>query len=45
MRGFLDRVVFLFSVVCGVNRLARFHVTREELAEKEFKLSLCRERV
>ena len=38
MRGLWDCVVFVFFVVCGVSRLARFNVTREELAETTGKV-------
>jgi CDP-diacylglycerol--serine O-phosphatidyltransferase len=34
MRGLWDCVVFVFFVVCGVSRLARFNATREELTNK-----------
>ena len=33
MQGLWDRVVLGFFVACGVSRLARYHVTAEELAE------------
>lgn len=38
MQGLWDCVVFVFFVVCGISRLARFNVTREELADKAGKV-------
>jgi len=38
MRGLWDCAVFVFFVVCGVSRLARFNVTREELADTTGKV-------
>lgn len=38
MRGLWDCVVFVFFVVCGVSRLARFNATREELADTTGKV-------
>jgi CDP-diacylglycerol--serine O-phosphatidyltransferase len=33
MQGFLDRIVLVFFVTCGVSRLARYNVTAAALAE------------
>jgi CDP-diacylglycerol--serine O-phosphatidyltransferase len=38
MRGLWDCVVFVFFVVCGVSRLARFNATREELTDRTGKV-------
>ena len=32
MQGFLDRVILLYFVACGVSRLARFNITADDLA-------------
>jgi CDP-diacylglycerol---serine O-phosphatidyltransferase len=38
MDGFLDRVVLVYFVACGVSRLARYNVTAEKLSDDEGKV-------
>ena len=38
LRGFLDALVLIYFVVCGISRLARFNVTAETLADQTGKV-------
>jgi CDP-diacylglycerol---serine O-phosphatidyltransferase len=38
MRGFLDGVILVYFVACGISRLARYNVTARELADATGKI-------
>jgi CDP-diacylglycerol--serine O-phosphatidyltransferase len=38
MRGFYDRIVLIYFVVCGVSRLARYNITADALSDEGGKI-------